>query len=129
MQDGEEDGPLDVEPEAASLQELLDDPLAPGLSPEPLEDEGGSDAAGGDGGELPLGMGREQQDGLSQTSARDQEGVESSGLLELVESSECGNDPLAWPSVLPAVFDDLEVGTSSGLLGAEEHGAPVYETP
>ena len=41
MQDGEEDGPLDVELEAASLQELLDDVPAAGLLPEPLEDQGG----------------------------------------------------------------------------------------
>src|SRR3954471_12571769 len=72
MQDGEEDRPLEVELEAASLQESLDDPLAAGLSPEPLKDEGGADAAGGDGGELPFGVSREQQDGLSQTGARDQ---------------------------------------------------------
>jgi hypothetical protein len=36
MQDGEEDGPLDVELEAASLQELLDDVATAGLVPEPL---------------------------------------------------------------------------------------------
>ena len=40
MEDGEEDGPLDVELEAASLQELLDDAAAAGLLPEPLEDRG-----------------------------------------------------------------------------------------
>src|SRR3954453_11259254 len=45
MEDGEEDRPLDVELEAASLQELLDDVAAAGLLPEPLEDEGGADAS------------------------------------------------------------------------------------
>ena len=54
MQDSEEDGPLDVALEAPSVQELLDDVLAPGLLPEPLEDEGGSDASSGDGRELSL---------------------------------------------------------------------------
>ena len=29
----------------------------------------------------------------------------------------------------PAVLDDLKVGACAGLLGAEEHGAPVIETP
>ena len=129
MEDGEEDRPLDVELEAASLQELLDDVAAAGLLPEPLEDQGGSDAPGGDGGELPLGVGREEEDGLGEAGARDQQGVELSGLLELVESPECGDDPLPGSSVLPAVLDDLEVGASAGLLGAEEHGAPVIETP
>ena len=100
----------EVELEAASLQESLDDPLAPGLSPEPLEDEGGSDAAGGDGGELPFGVSREEEDGLGEAGARDQEGVELPGLLELVETAECGDDPLTRSSVLPAVLDDLEVG-------------------
>ncbi len=79
--------------------------------------------------ELPLGMGREQQDGLSQTSARDQEGVKLSGLLQLIESPQGGDDPLPWSSVLPTVLDDLEVGTSSGGLGSEEHGALVVGTP
>src|SRR3954447_22611916 len=86
MQDGEEDGPLDVELEAASGQELLDDVAAAGLLPEPLEDQGRSDASGGDGGELPFGVGREEEDGLGEAGARDQQGVELSGLLELVES-------------------------------------------
>ena len=69
MQDGEEDGPLDVELEAASLQQLLDHPQAPGLAPEPLEDEGGPDAPGGDGGELSFGVSRQQEDGLGQACA------------------------------------------------------------
>src|SRR5665647_2232818 len=52
MEHGEEDGPLDVELEAASLQQLLDDPLTAGLLPEPLEDENRPDALSGDRGEL-----------------------------------------------------------------------------
>jgi hypothetical protein len=129
MEDGEEDRPLDIELEAASLQELLDNVAAAGLVPEPLEDQGGSDASGGDGGELPLGMSREEENGLGEAGARDQEGVELTGLLELVESAECGDDPLAWSTVLPAVLDDLEVGACAGFLGAEEHSAPVVEAP
>ena len=38
-------GPLDVELEAASFQELLDDVLTAGLLPEPLEDEGRPDVS------------------------------------------------------------------------------------
>jgi hypothetical protein len=44
MEHGEEDGSLDVELIAASLQELLDNVLASGLSPEPLKDQCGADA-------------------------------------------------------------------------------------
>jgi hypothetical protein len=113
MEDGEEDRPLDVELEAASVEELLDDVAAAGLLPEPLEDQNGSDASGGDGGEMAFGVGREEEDGLGESCARDQQGVELSGLLELVESPERGDDPLLGSSVLPAVLDDLEVGASA----------------
>ena len=129
MEDGEEDRPLDVELEAASVEELLDDVAAAGLLPEPLEDQGGPDPSGGDGGDLSLGVSREEEDRLSEASAGDQQGIELSGLLELIESPESGDDPLPGSPVLPAVLDHLEVGTSAGLLGAEEHGAPVVETP
>ena len=53
MEDGEEDGPRDIALEAASLPEWLDDPLAPGLWPEPLATEGGSAASGAEGGSSP----------------------------------------------------------------------------
>ena len=91
--------------------------------------EGGADAAGGDGRELALGVSREQEDGLGQPCARDQQGVELAGLLELVEPPQGGDDPLSGSAVLPAVLDDLEVGAWSGGLGAEEHGALVVGTP
>ena len=94
MEHGEEDGALDVELVAASLEELLDDVPAAGLLPEPLEDEGGADAPGGDGGELPLGVRREQQDRLGEACARGEQSVELAGLLELIESPESGDDPL-----------------------------------
>ena len=84
--------------------------LAAGLLPESLEDQGGADASGGDVGELSLGVGREQEDGLGESCPRDQQGVELSGLLELSEPSQGGDDPLSGASVLPAVLDDLEVG-------------------
>ena len=61
--------------------------------------------------------------------AREEKGVELARLLEQIESPQCGDDALPWSPVLPAVFDDLEVGASTGLLGAEEHGALVFETP
>jgi hypothetical protein len=74
-------------------------------------------------------MSGEEEDGLSEAGARDQEGIKLSGLLELVESPEGGDDPLAGPSVLPVVLDDLEVGACSGGLGSEEHGVLVFGTP
>ncbi len=86
MEDGEEDGPLDIELEAASVPKSLDDPWAPRLFPAPREDQGRSDASGADGGELTLGVSGEQEDELGQAGARDQQGVELAGLLELLEA-------------------------------------------
>jgi hypothetical protein len=129
MEDRQEDGPLDVELEAASVQEFLDDPLASGLLPETLEDEGRADTSRGDGGELAVGVSGEEEDGLGQACSRDQQGIELTALLELIESSQGGDDPLAGSPVLPAVLDDLEVSAWPGRLGSEEHGALVVETP
>jgi hypothetical protein len=129
MEDGEEDGPLDLELEAASVEELLDDSLAPRLLPEPLEDQGGSDASRGDGRELALGVSPEEEDGRGEACPRDQEGIELAGLLELIESSRGGNAPLPGSAVLPSVLDDLEVSSWPGGLGSEEHGALVVESP
>src|SRR5262249_16842209 len=111
------------------IPQLLDRPLALRLPPEPLEDQGGADAPGGDGGELPPGMGREQEDGLRQPCPRGQQGVELATLLEVVEPPEGGEDPVAGSAALPAVLDDLEVGAGAGGLGPEEHGALVFGTP
>ena len=69
MEHRQEDGPLDVGLEPAPVEESLEDPLAPGLLPEALEDQGRSDAPGGDGGELALGVSGEEQDGLGQARA------------------------------------------------------------
>jgi hypothetical protein len=129
MKNGEEDGPLDVELKAASLQQLLDHSLTPGLLPKPLEDKGRPDVPIGDREELSFGVRREHEDGLGESRAREEKGVELARLLEQIESPQCGDDALPWSPVLPAVFDDLEVGASTGLLGAEEHGALVFETP
>jgi len=129
MEHGEEDGPLHVELEAATAQEPLDDLLASGLLPESLEDQGRADASSGDGGDLPPGMSREQQDGLGEPSPRGQQGIELAALPEMIESPQGGDDPLSGASVLPAVLDDLEVGAWSGGLGAEEHGPLVVRAP
>src|SRR5512142_1210763 len=129
VQGGQEDRSLDVALEAAAVEELLDDPLAPRLAPESLEDEGGADAAGRDGRELALGVSREEEDRLGQPCARDQQGVELATLLQLVETPQGGDDPLSGPANLPAVLDNLEIGAWSGGLGAEEQGVLVFGTP
>src|SRR5262249_60034970 len=83
VQHGEEDRPLEVELEAASVEELAEDLLASGIAPEPLEDQGAADAACGDGGELPLGVGGQEQDVLRQACAGGEQGVALPGLQGL----------------------------------------------
>ena len=129
VQDGQEDGPLDGELEAASLQQLLDDMLTAGQLPEPLEDQGRADVPDRDGRELALGMLGEHEDRASQAGSGDEQGVELAALLELIESTQSGDDPLPGASALPAVLDDLEVGTRSRGLRTEEHGALQCGTP
>ena len=94
---------------------------ASGLLPEPLEDKGGTNASGGDGGKLSLGVRREHQDGLSETCPRSHQGIELAGFLEVIESSESSDDPLPGATVLPAILNDLEVGPRAGGLGAKKH--------
>ena len=129
MQHGEKYGVLDIELEAASVQELLDDLLTAGLAPEPLEDEDRTDVPCGDGGELSLGVRRQDQDIATQSCAREQEPIELPGLLELVESPQGGDDALPRLPVDPAVLVDLKVGAWAGGPGAEEQGALVIEAP
>ena len=128
MEDGEEDRPLDVELEAALPQELLDDPLAAGLLPEPLEDQCRPDVAVVDDRESALGVGREEEDRTSESRPRSEQGVELAGLLELFEPPQGGDDALPGPAPLPVVLDNLEVGACPGGLGAEEHG-DILEGP
>lgn len=94
-----------------------------------LEDERAADAACGDGGELALGVRRDEHDVLRQACTGDEQGVKLPGLLELVEPPEGGDNALSWPAGLPAVLDDLEVGARLGGLDPEEHGVLVFETP
>ncbi|MBV8265297.1 MAG: hypothetical protein JO252_03020 [Planctomycetaceae bacterium] len=77
---------------------------------ESLEDQGRPDASGGDGGESSLGVSREQRYGPERACSQGQEGLESTVLLELNESSRRGDDLLSGVSVLAAVLADLEVG-------------------
>src|SRR5262249_240559 len=78
VQRSEEDGPLDVEAEAASFQKLVDDLLAAGQLPEPLEDKHWPDMVTGDGDQLSLGVRHQQEDVAAQACARDQEAVKLS---------------------------------------------------
>lgn len=129
MESSAADRPFAIALEAAAVEQSLDDALAAALLPESLENPGRSDAAGGDGGQWPLGVSGEQEDGLGQAGVRGQQGIELAGLLELVEPPQGGDDPLSGLAVLPAVRDAREVGAWPGGLGAEDQGVLVFGTP
>ena len=80
-------------------------------------------------GRPPLGVSGKHERGVGQTSPGGQESIELAAFLQLVESAQSGNDPLPGAAVLPTVLHDLEVRACAGLLGAEEHGALVLESP
>jgi len=65
VQHAEEDGPLDGELEAASLEQLLDHMLAAGHLPEPLEDQSRANVPDRDGRKPALSMLGEQKDQAS----------------------------------------------------------------
>ena len=71
----------------------------------------------------------EHEDRASQAGSGDEQGVELATLLELIESTQSGDDPLPGASALPAVLDDLEVSTRSRGFRTEEHGALQSGTP
>jgi hypothetical protein len=123
VQDGGEDGALDVELEAAPGKQLLDHRLAAGLLPQPAEQQGAADATGGQ--VQPLGIslkGGEQHDLIAETGAGGEQAGQCAGGSELVGAAKGGNDVLAMHAILPTVLDDLQVGAGPGGLEAEEHG-------
>src|SRR5271157_4077009 len=98
--------PLVAHQLASARQDLLDDSLATGLLPEPLEDQGGSDPLGADDGQAALCVGGEDHDRVGQASPRDQEGIELAAVAELIEPAQGGDDPLPGATAFPAVLND-----------------------
>ena len=130
MQDGKEDSAFDGELEAAVGQEFAEDVAAAGVMPEALEDERRSEAAGVDDGNLAVVVSGEQEDLFSEACAGGEQGVELSGLLEVVEAAEGAENALPGAAAIPEVLDELEVAAGSGGFDAEEHGSLAQrETP
>jgi len=75
VQDGEEDGAFDGEPEVAVGEQLAQDVVAADLVPEALEDKWWSDTAGGDDGDLAVLVSGEQEDLLGEARAGGEAGV------------------------------------------------------
>jgi hypothetical protein len=130
VQDGEEDGALDGELEAAVSQEFTEDVAAAGLVPEAFKDQGRAEAARGDDRDLAIVVSGEQEELLAKASAGGEEGVELTGVLEVIEATQGAKDALLGPAAIPEVFDELEVAAGSGGFDAKEHGGLAKkETP
>jgi hypothetical protein len=94
VEDCQEDGPLDGELLAATLEKLSHHVSAAGLLPELLKDQRGTNATAGVGWELPLGMVSQHEERLRQAGTGEEQGLELTALLELVESSQRGHNAL-----------------------------------
>ena len=123
VEDGEEDGALDVEGEAAPGEGGAEDVLATAASPEAVENGGGSEGAGPD-----VGVGGAagflgEGDGLlGEAAGGSDEAVESAGSEEVFDPAEAGDDGLSRLAVAAVAFDDLEVGVFPAGFFSNEHG-------
>ncbi len=128
VQDGQEDGPLHGKLEMPAAQRRANHGLAAGILPEFFEDQRRPPAAGSDDGEIVLLMFREDQQLLGEACTGGEQAIDLVIGLQLVEPAQRSQDGLLRPAVAPVVFDDLQIGTWSGLFGAEEHGELLCET-
>ena len=92
------------------------------MIPEALEHERRCDALDRLGLEPSAGGVLDDSDAVGESAEALEDGVDVALCLELIESSDGGDDALSDGSVFPAVFDDLEVTSCAGLLCAYEHG-------
>jgi hypothetical protein len=122
VQHREEEGSFDREFETPFAQKRCQDRPAAALFPEPLEDQDRTQAPAARRRQASLGVLRQDQELVGEAGPGVEQAVDGAALLEIVESSQGGEDALARSAVLPVVFDDLEIGAWAGLLGAEEHG-------
>jgi hypothetical protein len=67
-------------------------------------------------------MSGEQEDLVGETSAGGQEGVQLSGVLELVQATEGAEDALLGLAAVPEVLDELAVAAGPRRFDAAEPG-------
>ena len=107
-------------------EQSLDDLGNSQFLPQPPEDQCRSDATTSNGGDLPIPMSREHQDGFRESGSRLQQAIELPTFLQLIQAPQRGQDALFAASVLPTVFDNLQVLVGTGSLAAYEHGSIYY---
>jgi hypothetical protein len=80
------------------------------------------DAADCHGGSLALAMRGQHHHRLGELGPGEEEPFELPAGLELIQAADRGDAPLFAVTVLPVVFDDLEIDMVARPLLAEEHG-------
>ena len=121
VQDGEEDGALDIEAEAAGEEGGVQGVTAAGALPEAFEEErGAEDTALGAGAQV---LGGEDAGVRGVTGGGGGEAVEETGVLEAVEAAEGGEEALADFAVAAAVLDKLDIAVFADGFGAKEQAA------
>ena len=121
MQDAGEERALDREFEPAIGEQGLDDRLAAGLPPQPLEDQGRPDAPAVDREALASAHGGQHQRGFAQPPPGLQQLVELAGLQPIFGAAQRGDNMLADGAVRAPAVDDLQVATRPNGFAAEEH--------
>ena len=79
--------------------------------------------------ELAVVQAGQEQGLLGVAGAGGEQALQAAVLLEVVESAEGGDDPLAGAAVGPVILDDLQVAAWAGGFDAEEHRKPPCATP
>jgi hypothetical protein len=80
----------------------------------------GAQAEGAEDGQSAVLMRGEDQPFAGEAGAGSEQSLDGAAFLEVVEAAEGGQDALVRPAVASVVCDELQVGTGTGLLGAEE---------
>lgn len=117
-----EDRPLDGKREAAFGQKLLQHRRTARLAPAAFQDAHGAEAEGTADGKLAPFMGGQDEEFRGEAGAGAEQPIDGTAFLQVVESPEGGQDGLLGLAVVPVVFDELQVGTRTRLLGAEDQG-------
>ena len=100
MEHGEEESAFNGEIEVALGEQVIQNSLAAGFTPETFEDKGRPNAASADGGGIAFPMRGKEQDVFGKTCARGEEAIELPIFAEAVKPSEGDEDALAGGTLL-----------------------------
>jgi hypothetical protein len=126
VQDGQEDGALQVEFEFAFTCQIAEDLADAQLAPEAPEDEGGADAAGAGGEGFAALVGAQDGEFFGEARERGQQGVELAAGLQPVQAAQRGHGDLLDARAGAPAFDDHQVLLVIAFFDAHEHGWPPF---